>query len=453
MLATARQLIGRNREIHSVTLSCSQHWNDEADDAVQEEVHVSPSLFEIGDGARADWDIQREVLQWRSNNEAMWAFSAQCSEEGWEEETGAVTGPKNVYRALYSPLMIVQRDGEQLRGTWLGRPLRAWLDFPSSHQDREYRDRPTLELDPEPAELSGRERELWEAVGPDDRGPRDVLRDLWIERDDPRGTYSVASDPATLDRDVAAELIAAHGRSWLGALQPIVPLSGALFGYGPFLRRVIVYGTREQFEALRDAPEWRTLESIEFAVGSARLLLASWKHVHAIGPLGLPDLGPLREPGWQIRDLDLEIDRDPEKLATLELPLEILRLRPARSLDVTAWISKLGTLATAPWWSTLQRLEVWLPGGHDDQAGEIVRVATQLAAVLPEKTTAVGMLDANQRTGWMLVGDRLELAHPDPRFTLGPALAKATGLPLTPALLQQDDWLTFALGVGSIRPL
>jgi hypothetical protein len=257
-----------------------------------------------------------------------------CTEEGWEEDTGLVNGAlKNVYLERTSPLLLVQRDGDQLRGTWLGAPLRGWLDLPLSMQERDaYRDGggPALMPDGLAAPLVGRERELHEQVlvDPYDRGVRDVLRDLWIERGDPRGDYCTASDPATVDHDRAATLIADHARSWVGALQPVIPLAGALFGYGPWIRSAIVYADRAALDAVADAPEWGSIERIEFAMGSARLVSPRMRNARAIGPLTLDELAPLRTGDWQVRELDVEIADHPLDLATLALPLTVLRLRP-----------------------------------------------------------------------------------------------------------------------------
>ncbi len=144
-------------------------------------------------------------------------------------------------------------------------------------------------------------------------------------------------------------------------------------------------------------------------------------------------------------------------LVKLVIPLRVLRLRPSRGIE-PFWTLRLAELAQASWWAALERLEIWLPGVSQPIAGEVM--TTFDAAVLyvpPGATLAIGVLDANQRTGWMVAGDRrahhLELLHPDARVDQGPALADATGLALDPGLVQLDDWLALALGVPSIRKL
>lgn len=458
----ARQRFATDPALRSVMLACSQYWCDEADDAVQEDVRESSLLVPTGPSPTIDVHLRFDVVEWRANGSSMWAFAALCNEEGFDEIRGVVDPAlKGFYANHDSPVLLVQRAGEELRGSWLGRPMRAWLDFPTAMQDRERFGEPAGPPpvpEPPPPSWTDRERELYAEViaSPFERGPRDVLRDLWLERGDPRGDYCIASDPLAIDHARAATLIAAHGRSWVGALQPVIPLSGARFGYGPFLQAVVIYGDAATLAALADAPEWRTVERVEFAPGSARVLQPWMKQLRALGPLGLDDLGPSRDGTWQLEELVLELDRDPAALATLALPLARLCVRPARSLDAS-WFERLGSLVDAPWWRALEGLEIWLPGGGDDPAAAIVQGFEAVAAAVPDKPVAVGMLDADQATGWMLVRRdgtrRLELRHPDPRLMLGPQLAEITGLPCEPGMIELDDWLTFAVGVAAIQPV
>lgn len=446
----------------SVMFGCGECWNDEADDAVQEHVYWSTQPVPGEVAHRVDYAMVNETLRWRANREAIWAFAAMCTEEGWEEDTGLVNGAlKNVYLERTSPLLLVQRDGDQLRGTWLGAPLRGWLDLPLSMQDRDaYRDGggPALMPDVLAAPLVGRERELHEQVlvDPYDRGVRDVLRDLWIERGDPRGDYCTASDPATVDHDRAATLIADHARSWVGALQPVIPLAGALFGYGPWIRSAIVYADRAALDAVADAPEWGSIERIEFAMGSARLVSPRMRNARAIGPLTLDELAPLRTGDWQVRELDVEIADHPLDLATLALPLTVLRLRPPRTRD-PLWIELLSGLEAASWWPALERLELWLPGGGSAPAEDALRVFRAAVPQVGGKTLIVGVLDAGQPTGWTLVaraGTRsVEVSKPDLRTELGTELARVADAKAPDLFELDEDWLTFALGVPSRQPI
>ncbi len=261
----AEEQFQRAPETRSVMLACSQHWNDEADDAVQEETWSSSLLVPMAQRAMVP-DVFELFRDWSSNVDAVWAFSAMCNEEGWTEEQGAVDPAlKSIYLYWNTPLLIVQHAGDHLRATWLGSPLRSWLDFPDALQDRGHwsepeRNIPAVVPEPPMPELLGRERELYEQVlaDPADRGARDVLRDVWIERGDPRGELcTVTGDLDNLAlRARAAELIAAHGRSWVGALQPVIPLSGALFGYGPWIQKAIVYADDAALERVANEPAW-----------------------------------------------------------------------------------------------------------------------------------------------------------------------------------------------------
>lgn len=457
MFSLARRLIELDPNTRSVMLLCSECWNDEADDAIQQTVLSSPQLVIMpGAIASVDFRLTDEILRWQANLTSIWAFAAMCTEEGWEEDTGMVSAPKGAYVDRDSPVMIIQRDGDQLRGSWLGRPLRGWLDVPTAMQDRVWRQEPggppSIPDEP-PAPLVGRELELHDQVlaDPSDRGVRDVLRDLWIERGDPRGEYCAVSDPRAIDHLRAAALIAEHGRSWVGALQPVIPLSGALFGYGPWIRSAIVYAEPAALTAASDAAAWGSIERIVFAMGSARLISPRMINARAIGPLTLDQLDPLRVGSWKLRELDVEIDRDPSDLVTLALPLTTLRLRPARGLE---WLSRLDELARAP---ALERIEIWLPGGVTTDA-EAARVFREASGRVGDKTLVVGVLDTGQPTGWTLVSragvQTVELVKPDLRFGLGEALAGQGITAMTPGLVDLDeDWLTFALGVPAIQPL
>ncbi len=484
----AQQVFFRQPKTRSVMLSAAQYWSDEAEDAVYDNLVRSTDLVPLrGDEIAYD---QRADFAWHANTNAVWAFSATCHEEGWEPETNAVNPElKNIYSYYDSPLMIVQRIGDQLRASWLGAPLRAWLDRPDSLQDaRGYRGDEELPLvvpDPPMPELIGRERELYDQVlaDPYDRGVRDVLRDLWIQRGDPRGelcTVTSSDDPALRVR--AADLVALHGRSWLGALQPVIPLSGALFGYGPFVEEAIVYADQAIFEQVANAPEWGGIERIRFAPGSYRRLVPGMKNARAIGPVTWDQLAPV-DRTWKLVDVDIEPGGLPS-FELLDVPLRTLRLRVDR-MDPSAMASALQDAMTrmqpAPdpgsernvrtppalpwkpaldalaWWKTLERVELWLPGAIPDPQREFVRAVDGVVPALRDgQTFAVGMLDGDQRTGWMLVADRtsrrIELVHPDSRMGFGEGLAAATGLPLEPPVLSLPDWLALGLGVPSIRP-
>jgi hypothetical protein len=452
----AERVLTEQSGLRSIQLSCAQCWNDEASDAVQSDVLA---CRDTGATERVSHELEWETLRWSSNESAVHAFAALCCEEGWSEETGTINPELlNIYHDFPSPLMLVQRVNGELIATWLGGLHRPWLDFPGATKAREYRDsvREFVE-DPPMPRLEGREPELYAQVlaDPTDLGAREVLRDLWMLRDDPRGEFSALSTPRELTaplRARAADLVLEHGRAWLGSLQAVVPLSGSLFGNGPFLRKAVVYAAdAKTFDGVAAAPEWATVEELVFANYSHRALTHAMRNLRAVGPLSATQLGSLRDGAWSIEDLDVEADdRDAlDALAELRLPLRHLRIRADRAVDLTL-------LARAAWWSSLTRIELWLPGSTDEAAPAIARafhaMAPQLAA---DCTLAVGQLSAGQRTGWMLAGTasqcRLELRHPDARHAQGRQLAAAIATTLPPVReLAGDDWLTFGLGVSAM---
>jgi hypothetical protein len=360
-----------------------------------------------------------------------------------------------------SPLAVVHRlaDGT-LRPAWLGRAgAHLW--------------EATNELDPVPP-LVGREPALYAAVlaDPDDRGPRDVLRDAWLLRNDARGEFAalVFARPTDATRARAGALVLEHGRAWLGRLQPVVPLAGALFDRGPFVRRAVVvpddpygpygYGpdARGRLAAISDAHEWATLEEITFAVRCG-IVTPAMKNLRSVGPIDRFGLASFGTGTWRVEELEYSLKatraRDEaavslEALAALQLPLRRLRLLGEGSVDVSA-------LTRAAWWSELERLELWLDSRQhesDTDAALAGRKAFRMIAPkLPARCTlAIGALTRfGERSGWMIAGERtprrLELRKPDARRDQGPEWAAALDLPLLDDWRPDADWMHFALGV------
>jgi hypothetical protein len=456
----ARHLLRAGARRQSVMLSCAQYWCDEAEDAVQESVVLSHRLVPTKPAEEIPWELQNKLLAWTANTDAVWAFSAMCVEEGYEEITGRVNVElKEIYRAVSSPLAIAQRAGSRMRVRWLGALHRAWWDFPQAAlRERSYPfPAATTSTEPPPRPLLGDEPVLVEQLLAGDDGALEVLRDVWTLRGDPRGEFcALAGARPTPTR--AADLVAEYGRAWVGALQPVIPLSGALFGPGPFVRKAIVYADRETFERVLDRPEWGTVEAIEFAEGSHRALSPRMHRLHAVGPLGRDQLPALN--GHPIAELEYELASDEALLARIDLPLRVLRLRGSL-IDVAA-------LSRAAWWPSLERLELWLPTGTADDpdvrtraraaADAIATAFERLARDVPASLTiAVGRLDCGVRSGWVLAraqGERrIEVVRPDDNPEIARELAARTRLPLPDHLLDGDDWLALALGVASEHAL
>ena len=340
------------------------------------------------------------------------------------------------------PLAIVERVPGAIRAAWIGAPLRPRLDLPAASKLVKQ------------APLTKRAKDLYQRVlaEPTDLEARSVLRDAWLESGDARGEFSALTlAPSQTDamRARAAAIVLEHGRSWLGKLQSIIPVSGALFGPGPFLRKAIVFLANERaWRGVERAQEWATVEELVFADGSHRALSPAMKNLRSVGPIYAEQLGVLANGTWLVTELDVAVGFDPrgtlKQLAKLALPLTHLRLRAEKAID-------LAPLAKASWWSSLERIELWLPERTTDPVDAMIAAFTKLAKRAP-CTVAVGVLAHEQRTGYMITGTArartLELHQPDLRHELGAELAKRLRKKAPTAWQPSDlDWLPLGFGV------
>lgn len=444
----------------SLYLSCSQYYADEAGDAVHEGITVSKQLWPTREDASESYDrLPHELrwsLRWDSNEDAVYAFAPLCDEEGFGDEDSDDDMVTEGDGSTPSALVLVQRhpDGK-LRATWLGTPHRPWLDFPAAMKDRDdgYDAVPAFVMDPPMPPLVGREESLYAEVlaDPANLGVRDVLRDQWMLRNDPRGeltAITTASQPTDEQRARAAALVLEHGRGWLGPLAKVVPFSGALFGPGPFLKKAIVFFGEDRIPGdVVEAPQWATVEEVTFASTSKRVVLPAMKNLRSVGPLGTDELAPLRTGSWRIETLEVEIEdrASLELVASLSLPLRCLRLRTVDELP------DLRVLARASWWSTLERVEIWLR--HSEEADLEAIFETMHPQLRKGCELAVGRLCIDARSGWLVVGApreyRLELVRLDARLDQGHQLADRFGLALPEVPVEDpDDWLCFGIGVA-----
>ncbi len=440
-IRVARQLMVARPELRSLQLGCAQFYADEARDAVHRRVIASPQLLPTRASSES---IGWRVFQWDDNGDAVYAFAPHCTEESWvEEEVG-----EEDEEHIVSPLVIVQRveDGS-LRTSWLGGLHRAWLDFPQGFE-RDWESGPiAFAADPSAEPLVGEEHALF-AQAHADPGAREVLRDLWIERGDVRGemtALSIATERTAAMSERLAELVLEHGRGWLGPLAAIVPLSGALFGPGPFARKVVVYAADDEaFDAVADAAEWASVEELVFANQSYRAVTPAMTQLRSVGPLAAAQLAAFHTGAWRVEELDFDSeDGSLDALAQLALPLTRLAIRAPHAVS-------LAGLQHAPWWSALERLEVWLPSATSPAA--VKGALEQMSASVP-CAFAIGVLAGGQRSGLMAVargGTRvLEMRQPDARLAHGPAWAAAFDLALpTTWEPPADDWCTLGLGVS-----
>lgn len=150
---------------------------------------------------------------------------------------------------------------------------------------------------------------------PTDDGPRQVLADFLQEKGDPRGELIALQCADDADPKAVKALVKKHGKSWLGALGPVL---GAEF---VFRRGFVTEGMvkfRHQADAQKHGarPEWATLESLVWSHPNpipkgqepwCRFIGPAFKHLRfADGPY-VPHLLAATEP-WALEKLDTEFE-------------------------------------------------------------------------------------------------------------------------------------------------
>ena len=79
----AAHVLTEKSGLKSVLLCCSQYYADEAAYAVHDTLSVSKLLLPIKEvKSPSDYDARWKLMQWDTNGNAVFAFSAHCSEEG-----------------------------------------------------------------------------------------------------------------------------------------------------------------------------------------------------------------------------------------------------------------------------------------------------------------------------------------------------------------------------------
>lgn len=464
----AAHVLTEKSGLKSVLLGCSQYYADEAADAVHDTLTVSRQLLPIKEvKSPTDSDARWKLMQWDSNGDAVFAFSAHCSEEGASAYSEPIDFDETDLESWEgaapseSPLALAQLIDGEVRVTWIAFPHRPWLDFANalSNRDESFEETPPQFVDdPAPAPLLGDEARLHAQVleDPSSQAARQVLCDLWAQRGDPRGEFGALCFSGKRNQRVLAQvasLVLEHGRSWMGPLTRVIPLSGALFGDGPFLEKAVVhFPDAKTFKALGNDPHWATVKAITF-VGEHGGLTPAMRHVLEAGPIKGSHVAALKKGTWKLRRLEVIVDQMHviKALAALTLPLERLSLRANNELS-------LKPLLKAKWFPKLRELETWLPSITVDVASGLAAALVSMEELAPEEMVLrAGVLSPGGRTGWALQrnadGKRsLVLVHPDERMGTGPALAKALKVKLDDRWAPTEDWLHFGLGSHAKLP-
>ncbi len=303
---SAQKTFDQYPDAKSALLSVAQYWNDEADDAVHDDVVYSrrhTPLFphecesREGSGPEFCWYCRRlpdNYLPWDDNGTAISAFEMFCREDCSQD--------MDVGEA-YLPYAVLRRD---MSVEIVGRPVRPWFD---------------LELPGGEPVVDETHRKLLQAVfqDPDNPAPRSVLSDFLIERNDPQGTFMAHQLSKRRDQDPrAAQLIAEHSAQWLGPIAHVVPRSGRVFG-GGLISEVEAYHRGPNWpRPCLDAIQWGSVRRLHFLDSEGARLspaMASLAEVSNLSESAVAEAAAF-EHLWTIQDLALGAGRIPAALRT-----------------------------------------------------------------------------------------------------------------------------------------
>jgi uncharacterized protein (TIGR02996 family) len=354
----AKKLFARHADLNSLMLGVAQYWADEADDAVHYELCASARAMPLWPH-RCDqtvWDddgyenVPGEACSscgedfgymgmWDDNGAAIGAFEAYCHEGGSQEESSA---------SNYLPYAIARRAGDDVEIEIVGR-----LQRPENESDYEGADDPTWD--------DARARELLEmvAMAPADDGPRRVLADYLLERENPRGEYIALSLETSPTADIVRrrdELLAEHERAWLTSIADAVPMCSVRWRRGFPVAAEVLAGAND-VKKVRGSVGWITLEQLHVHRSSECVLDPAMRALRELGPIDERWIDALADSAlpWAIETLEIELDdADVTKLckATTLPKLRTLTIH-ARDLDLA-----VASLPRAVWWKQLERLTV-----------------------------------------------------------------------------------------------
>ena len=274
------------------TAAARAAWDEHASDASAADIPVLlESLCDVSSGDAAE--RLPTVEGWMPDPRVDAAFVAVLKEVPYR-----ATSTKPFWTRLFASLEQL-RDPSQLErieaidfagvaatmAEWLRMKQRKLLaslhqDLPTEHESRPIFDELALAIGGQRA-AGAADREsieyLFQSVyeNPHDDGPRTVLADALIERNDPRGELitvqlRLAQDPT--NRALKArekELLDAHAKGWLAELAPIV-MADARFERGFLSECKIDNSKLDRVQKLVGHPAWSTVRAIE---GSALIAL------------------------------------------------------------------------------------------------------------------------------------------------------------------------------------
>ena len=356
----AQTLFASHPTYQSVMFGVAQYWADEADDAVHYDICASEralplwphrcdqTVWEDGDYENLPGEACMNCGQgigylgnWDDNGAAIGAFEAYCHESGSQEEASA---------SNYLPYAVARRVGDAVEIEVIGRLQRPESGFDGSSATAD----PTWD--------DARARELLEliAAAPADDGPRRVLADYLLERENPRGEYIALSLEKSPSAEIVKrrdELLAAHEVRWLSTLGHVVPASSVRWQRG-FLASAELLAGEHDVVRVAGAPVWATLETLHVHRTSECVLDPAMRALRELGPIDERWLEALLDAPrpWAIEALEIEFDED-DSLAKLLAAKTLPKLRAltihASDLDVA-----VAQLPHAAWWKQLERLTI-----------------------------------------------------------------------------------------------
>jgi uncharacterized protein (TIGR02996 family) len=238
---------------------------------------------------------------------------------------------------------------------------------------------------------------------PDDDEPRAVLADLLQQHGDPRGLFialqlarhGTAQGPTFEEK----KLQRTWGRTWLGAMEPIVGKEGVVFERG-FVARCR-YASRERPGDAFEAPEWATVTEVDVsdATRSAAPFLLSaaarrFRHVLGMRVDEVPRLARARELAWetvgfamrswnQVRGLEEGPGRLFSAARTLVLRVRAFDALVAESDDLARMVAH---------WPSLRAVDVSLRG-VSYLVPILDRIAAHVTSITVRSRAATAMLD------------------------------------------------------------
>lgn len=367
---SAKEAFAEQPDLKSFVLAVAQYWADEAEDAVHSNTYGSvrsiplwPHTCDYGqepiEGEMCGECAQSGSLpypeDWDDNGGSIEAFQAYCHESGSQEES-------SFHNDL--PYAIARRVGDDVVVEVIGDIQRPG-SLDSYYDDDEEEAKPERDDTWDDPRARALLAEI--AAAPADDGPRRVLADYLMEKENPRGEYiALALDNRDLERRDA--LLAEHEAGWLHELQSVVLGSSVQWSRG-FPVAAALAGSNE---APKGSPVWSTFERLEVH-GPCVLdpAMRALRELAAVDGDWIDALVAEKQP-WAIERLTI----DDEHPATYEKLAKATNLPALRELVVIANAadSIVASLPHATWWSQLQRLSVftgeselaiWQPRRHE----------------------------------------------------------------------------------------